>query len=118
MVGLNWFWIAIAVIVPPAVALLAAYPLWNRGQPIFGNIFGTIILFGSAIGFILREHVQLDKIVQACLENSTTCWPEPSAFARYALYAFIALVEVIALFLFSLKVETRVRRRGYSPEWR
>ena len=46
------------------------------------------------------------------------CWPDPSAFARYAIYAFIALFEVIMLFSVSLKVETKVRRRGYAPEWR
>jgi hypothetical protein len=116
--GLSWFWISIALLIPPAVALLVAYPIWNKGAPIFGNIFGTIILFGAAIGFMMREHVELDAIVMDCLGRNITCWPQPSAFARYAVYAFISLVQVIALFLASLKVETRVRRRGYAPEWR
>ena len=47
-----------------------------------------------------------------------TCWPNPSAFSRYAIYAFIALFEVMALFSLSLKVENKIRRRGYAPEWR
>jgi hypothetical protein len=118
MPGLSWFWIGIALLVPPVVAFLAAYPLWNMGQPIFGNIFGTIILFGAAIGFIMREHVELEKIVKKCIDDGATCWPEPSAFARFAIYAFIGLFQVIALFMVSLKVETHVRRRGYAPEWR
>lgn len=37
---------------------------------------------------------------------------------RYAVYAFIALFEVMILFSVSLKVEGRIRRRGYAPEWR
>ena len=45
-------------------------------------------------------------------------YPTPSAFARYAIYAFIALFEVMGLFSLSLKVETKIRRRGYAPEWR
>ena len=37
---------------------------------------------------------------------------------RYALYAFIGLIEVFALFAVSLSVEEKQRRRGYDPEWR
>jgi hypothetical protein len=46
---LNWYWITIAALVPPIVAGLIAYPFWRRDQAIFGNIFGTVILFGTAI---------------------------------------------------------------------
>jgi hypothetical protein len=37
---------------------------------------------------------------------------------RYAIYAFIALIEVFALFTLSLRVEQRIRNRDYAPEWR
>ena len=30
----------------------------------------------------------------------------------------IALVEIFALFTYSLKVETRIRNQAYAPEWR
>jgi hypothetical protein len=42
----------------------------------------------------------------------------PSAFARYAIYTGIGMIEVFALFAWSLKVETRIRNRAYAPEWR
>jgi len=42
----------------------------------------------------------------------------PSAFTRFAIYAFIGLTEVIALFSLSIVVEDRARRRHYAPEWR
>ena len=115
---LNWSWITLALTAPPVIGSLVAFPFWRMGQPIFGNIVGSIVIFGSAIGLIMREHVELDAIVQACIARGTTCWPEPSAFTRFAIYAFIGLFEVIVLFTLSIRVETRLRRRLYAPEWR
>jgi hypothetical protein len=115
---LNWFWIAFALIVPPLAAALVAWPPWLKGEPILGNLAGTAVLFGSAIGLIFRERVELDRVAQACLDQGFVCPPDPSAFTRYAIYAFVGLFEVMILFYVSLHVETRVRRRGYAPEWR
>jgi hypothetical protein len=75
-------------------------------------------IFGAAFVLILRESVELQRVTQACLDAGTVCWPEPSAFMRYAIYAVIGLIEVFALFTFSLKVEERIRNRAYAPEWR
>ena len=118
MPNLNWFWIAFALSVPGLVGGLIAIPLWLRGEPIFGNLAGTAVIFGAALGLILRERVELDRLALRCLDQGYVCWPDPSAFTRYAIYAFIGLFEVIALFSVSLKVETKIRRRGYAPEWR
>ena len=115
---LSWFWIALALTVPPLVGGLVALPFWLKSEPIFGNLVGTVVIFGAAIGLILRERVELERVTQACLDQGFTCWPDPSAFTRYAIYAFIALFQVMALFSLSLKVETKIRRRGYAPEWR
>jgi hypothetical protein len=114
----NWFWITLAATVPPVAGTLASLPFWRKGQMIFGSIVGTAVIFASAIGLILREYVELDHRSQQCLDAGTMCWPEPSAFTRFAVYAFIGLVEVFALFTLSLFVEERVRRRDYAPEWR
>lgn len=118
MVGLNWIWIAIMATAPFVVGLLLAYPLWRRSEAILGNILGTAVIFAAAFGMIWREHLQLDRIVQQCLDEGITCWPEPSAFTRFAIYAFIGLFEVFALFMISLRVEEAMRRRDYAPEWR
>jgi len=115
---LNWSWIALALTVPGLVGALIAVPIWLKGQPILGNLAGTIVIFGAAVGLILRERVELDRLAEACLDRGFVCFPEPSAFTRYAIYAFIALFEVMVLFSVSLKVEEKVRRRGYAPEWR
>lgn len=103
---------------PPAASLLAAWPFWRKGGMIFGNIVGTAIIFGTAFSLIMREYVEIDRAVQACLDADYVCWPEPGAFTRFAIYAFIGLAEVFALFTVSLRVEKRMRDRDYSPEWR
>lgn len=115
---LNWFWIALALSVPALVGALVAYPLWRKSQPILGNIAGAAVIFGAAFALILREHAELDLVVRDCLERGLPCWPEPSAFIRFAIYAFIGLVQVMVLFSVSIKVETSIRRRDYAPEWR
>jgi hypothetical protein len=115
---LNWFYIAVQAIAPPAAAFLVALPFWLKEQPIFGNLAGSAILFGAAFALILREHVELDRQIMSCFEQGMVCFPNPPAFTRYAIYGFIALFEVIVLFLVSLKVEVRLRRRGYDPQWR
>ena len=115
---LSWDWIALELTVPPLVALLVALPLWRKSQIIFGNIVGTGVIFGAAFGLIFREHAELDVLIQRCLDDGVVCWPEPSAFTRFAIYAFVALFEVFALFMVSLVMEERMRRRNYAPEWR
>jgi hypothetical protein len=115
--GLNWFWISIMATAPMAVAVLVALPFWRSRQMTFGSIVGTAVIFGAAIGLILREYVEIDRIAQDCLDAGTVCFPEPSAFTRFAVYAFIGLLEVFALFILSLKTEERRRRRDYAPEW-
>jgi hypothetical protein len=115
--GLNWYWITLMIAVPPLVAILVALPFWRSLQMTFGNIVGTAVIFGTAMGLILREYVELDRITKACLEAGDVCWPQPSAFTRFAVYAFIGLIEVFVLFGVSLKVEERARRRGYAKEW-
>jgi hypothetical protein len=118
MTGLNWFWISIMATAPWIVGVLVALPFWRTRQMTFGSIVGTAVIFGTAIGLILREYVEIDRIVQDCLDaGGAVCFPEPSAFTRFAIYAFIGLLEVFALFIFSLKFEERRRRRDYAPEW-
>jgi len=116
---LNWYWIGLSLTVPLVVGGLLALPFWWKDQAIFGNIFGTVIIFGAAFGLIMRERVELDRLIRECLDaGKEICSPEPSPFARFAAYAFIALFQVILLFSVSLKVDEKVRRRGYAPEWR
>jgi hypothetical protein len=118
MNGLSWPWILLMVTFPPVVGVLVALPLWRRSEMILGNIAGTIVIFGSALALIFRESVDLDRLTRACFDSGVFCRPEPSAFMRYAIYGSIGLIEVVALFASSLKVEKNARNRHYAPEWR
>jgi hypothetical protein len=118
-VGLNelsWFWIALMLTAPPLMGVLVAFPIWRTKEIILGNLAGTAVIFGAAFALISREYVELDRMTRTCLDSGFV--PEPSAFMRYAIYAFIALIEVFALFTLSLRVEQRIRNRDYAPEWR
>ena len=115
MTGLNWFWISIMATAPWMVAVLVALPFWRSRQMTFGSIVGTAVIFGTAIGLILRE-----KTSRSIASRRTAWTRAPSAsrterLHRFAIYAFIGLLEVFALFIFSLKVEERRRRRDYAP---
>ena len=118
MTTLNWNWIGLELTVVPLVALLVAFPFWRKDETIFGNIVATALIFAAGFGLIWREYVVIDRITKACLEAGTVCWPQPSAFTRFAVYGFVALVEVFAVFSLSLWVEERRRSRDYDPEWR
>ena len=114
-----WYWIGVQLVVPPIVGGLLALPFWRKDQAIFGNIFGTVIIFSAAFALIMREHIELDRLIRQCFDSGQdVCSPDPSAFARFALFSFIALFQVIMLFSVSLKVDEKMRRRGYAPEWR
>jgi hypothetical protein len=118
MTSLSWRWIAVMLTGPPLVGGLVAFLIWQTRQYLIGNLAGATVIFGSALALILRESVELNHLIQSCLDAGYTCWPEPSAFTRYAVYAFIGLFEVFGVFVWSLRVETRVRNRNYAPEWR
>src|ERR1700704_5563511 len=113
---LSWRWIALMLAVPPAAGALVAFPFWRRHEMILGNLAGTIVIFGAGVALIVRESIELNGIIATCLDAGYTCWPMPSAFVRYSVYAFIALVEVIGLFNWSLRIEARMRNRLYAPE--
>ena len=116
---LSWGWLVFMAAVPLPVALLVAIPIWRRREPILGSLAGSTVVLGTAFAMILRESAALDRLRVACFNDGyTICWPTPSAFVRYAIYAFIGLIEVIVLFLTSLGVEKRIRERDYAPEWR
>ena len=103
---------------PGVVGLLVALAIWRTSQYILGNLAGAAVIFGCALALILRESAEIDQMTRSCLDAGYTCWPNPSAFTRYAIYAFIGLVEVFAVFAWSLRAERIARNRRYAPEWR
>jgi hypothetical protein len=117
MADLSWGWISLMLTAPPAVGYLLAWGIWKTKQIILGNVAGTAVIFAAAIALIFREQAEIEEVVKACLDVGTTCFPEPSAFIRFAIYACIGMAQVFLLFILSLRYETVLRRRDYAPEW-
>jgi hypothetical protein len=115
---LSWTWIALMATAPPLAGVLLAWLFWRKGEMILGNLAGTVLIFGAGVAMIVRESIEVNAAIAQCLDAGYTCWPVPSAFVRYAIYAAIALVEVVVLFSWSLRVERQMRNRHYAPEWR
>ena len=118
MNGLSWSWIALMATAPLLAALLVALPIWRTRQMILGNLAGTFVIVAAAIALIVRESLELDRLARICLDAGYVCAPNPTAFARYAIYASIGLAEIFGIFTISLKVEETIRSRDYAPEWR
>ena len=118
MTELNWQWIALMATAPGILGVLLAWACWRKTEIILGNLAGAAVILGFAFALIFRESAEVDRVTRACLDAGYTCWPAPSAFIRYAIYAAIGFLEVVALFMASLSVERRIRNRGYAPEWR
>lgn len=114
---LSWWWIALMATAPLLVGFLVAWPIWNAKEPILGNIAATVVIFAAAFALILRENTEIDRLTRQCYDAGYACRPDPSTFVRYAIYATIGLVEEIAIFMTSLRVERRLRNRGVAPEW-
>jgi hypothetical protein len=116
--GLNWYWITLQLTLAPITALVLTLPFWRKAEMIFGNIVGSGVIFVWGIALIFREFIEVDRMVQACIEAGTTCWPRPAADIRFAVTAAISLTQVFLLFSLSLAVERRMSNREYAQEWR
>src|SRR6187397_1887600 len=116
---LNWSRIASMVLVVFPAGLLVAALMWRKQQGLLGNLAGMAVIFWTAIVFILKESTELDALINNCIDaGSTNCFPSGNSFSCYAVYAFLALAEIIAMFLIGLWVERRMRDRAYAPGWR
>ena len=113
---MSWFWIAIALTVPTGLAVLVTLLYSMKGDPAIGAILGSGVVFASCVGLIGREYTELARLSQSCLGIGCRVYPEPHM--RFGIYACIALLEVFAVFLLSLWIEERNRRRTFAPEWR
>jgi hypothetical protein len=117
LASLNWEWIALMATAPLLLGLLVAWPVWNAKEPILGNLAATAVIFACAFALILRENTEIDRLTRQCYDAGYVCRPDPSSFVRFAIYAGIGLLEEIAIFMTSLRVERRLRNRGVAPEW-
>ena len=111
--SLSLTWVFVAAILPMAVALIIALPLWHRRiKDEGGTIAGAAVVFACSLGLIGREFSHVLKMSGTCVARQIACHFEPEPFTRYAIYAGIGMLQVFALFMIGLSVEERLRRRA------
>lgn len=116
---MNWFWIAVAATVPLAAGFLVSWPFWRKGLTTFGASVGAGLIFMIGAAFIAREFAELERLTEQCLaETGFECVFKPSAFARFAVYAAIALVQVFILFDASIAADRRNYRKRFPSDWK
>jgi hypothetical protein len=114
---LSWNWIALQATAPVPVALFAAWIFWRGSNFMIGNVVGSALIFATTVGAIGREYFALQAFLRKCIADELACPVQPDAFTRFAVYAFIGMFQIAALFALSLRFEERARRRLFSPEW-
>ena len=78
------------------VGVLASWPVWRRRETVLGNIAGTVVILGTAFALIFRESTALDVAQRNCFDAGfAVCTPTPTAFARYAIYASIGMIDLV-----------------------
>ena len=116
---MNWFWLAVAATAPLALGFLIAWPFWRKGMTTFGSSVGAGMIFMAGAALIGREFTELERLTEQCLaETGFECVFKPSAFARFAVYAGIALVQVFILFDASIAADRRHYRKHFPSEWK
>jgi hypothetical protein len=115
---LSWWWLTAAVLAPTVFGLIAARPLWRRGDSNIGAVVGAGIAFLVIITLVGREYAELIQFRIKCQRLATPCFVVPEDFYRYAIYCGIGFLDVMALFVIGGRVEKRRERKTYAPEWR
>ena len=116
---ISAFWLAIAVVIPMAAGIGAAWPFWRKvtRDPV-GTIAGCFVVFGFAVALVGRELVQLQRFTNNCVALEIACTYHPEPFTRFFIYGSIALLQVFALFVIGWRIEDRIRQGEVAPEWR
>lgn len=110
-IDMNLHWVALACVLPLAVAVAVAWPMWRaRVKDEMGSIAATGVVLLFSIGFIAREYGEIKAVTERCIEREIGCHFHPDAFTRYSVFAGIGLGQTFVLFLAGLAVEERLRR--------
>ena len=83
-----------------------------------GNVIGATLIFAVIVFISVRELSELFSFRVNCARLNMRCVVDPDDFTRSAVYSGLGFFDVGVVFLTSVMVEKRARRREYSPDWR
>jgi hypothetical protein len=112
-IAMSPWLLATAAVVPLAIGLAVAWPLWRRRlRDEIGSISGAAVVLVWTIGLIAHEFGDVLEITRRCVETETPCRFRPDPFTRYAIFGGIGFVQMFVLFVIGLVVDEHLRRRG------
>jgi len=117
-IEIDWRLIAIALTIPPMLAVLTALPFWRRNISTYGAVTGTGLLALAALAFFLWDGITVTRTIAACDVAGVPCPVRPGVFVRFAIFGFIAMGQGMLLFVIDLRLERRRQQREFASEWR
>ena len=116
---ISWALLVWASILPFALALSTAWLFWRRGRTLYGNVAGLGLIFVACLVFGGAEYVNALRFRYECEAGALACLPSrPSDFVRLSMFAGLAMIQAMALFIVSAMVEKRQTEQGVESQWR
>lgn len=116
---ISWQWVTASVVVPFAVALAVAWPLWKRpSRDPVGSVAGAGVALAFAVAFVGREFIHVQSVTNQCIKLETLCHFTPEPYTRFFLYVGVAMLQTAVLFLIGARLEDRARESEMATEWR
>jgi hypothetical protein len=109
---LSWFLIAVQIVVPLPVGLLAAWLFWRRRSWIIGNVVGSGVILLATVVCFGNQFVDGLRLGVACDEDGLICVTHPNLFMSLATFVAIGFAEIAILYLAGAKVEERAAHRA------
>jgi predicted Na+-dependent transporter len=109
---LNWWRIALAIVVPMVLGVLVGKLFWRREDSTMGSVVAAGVIFALVLLFFAGEYIEIARFQVACLDAHITCKLRLAAHNRYFIYGFIGFIDVAIVFAMGLRHEERARIRN------
>ena len=104
-------WPLIMLVVPTLAGLLVAWFFWGGRDATAGSVAATCVILVALLMVFALEYTEVARYYQKC-GIGVRCSLSPPEFTRYSIYAAIAFLDIILVFVIGLWVEQRNRRTG------
>lgn len=111
---MSWLQILVALAMPTALGLLAAWPLWRWKQFVVGNAVGAGVAFALTIALIGLLYVAQERENEQCIAGLIHCVSRVNAHMPFLTYAFIGIVDACVIFWIGLMVEERQAPKSWQ----
>ncbi len=112
---MSWADILIALVLPTALGLAVASPLWWWRQILVGQAVGSGVAFAATLFLMGMSYVAQLRENELCVSGVIHCTSRVNAHMPFLTYAFIGIVDACAIFWLGLIVEERQAPKSWQP---